>query len=255
MGNLEKIIYAPLMEEESDDVTGWDKDTVRYAEKNRSKIERQIRAAARGLRKTGLQAWDVEDIYGEVILYLHKCHDYDISRAIDRSSTGNIVSLEGYVNSCIRFVVLRYCSQMASHEKETVSDTVYDGEDKELSIFNTIPDPNSEIDIDNMACDFPTLCKSCEPLRYRFGPDIYLILYVRLLCHSDITGDIYKNTLNVLGISKKDLSHIDRSSEDAVIVSMVKAINSISQEEAVSTIEKYVYSANLIKQAVFAQMM
>ena len=66
MGNLEKILYSPLAEEEVENVTGWCKETVDYVLAHRSKIERQIRGIARGYRKTALQQLDVEDIYDEV---------------------------------------------------------------------------------------------------------------------------------------------------------------------------------------------
>lgn len=254
MGNLEKIIYSPLAEEAIDNVTGWCKETVDYVLAHRNKVERQIRGIARGYRKHALQQLDVEDIYGEVLLYLYNCHDYDLNRAIDRSSSGAMVSLEGYLNVCIKYCVIRYCTQLTAHERETVSDTIQDDNDKELSIFNTIPDPNAEINLDHMVYDVGSLCKSCEPLRYRFGPDIYLILYVRLLTASDISGNTYRNVLDILGISKKDLSRIDRNSDDSVMNAFAKAISITPTEEAISIIEKYVYCAQMIKNAVSLQM-
>lgn len=254
MASLEKIIYSPLMEEDVNDVTGWSKETVNYVIAHRSKIEKQIRGIARGYRKIGLQTADVEDIYDEVLVYLYHCDDYDISKALERSSTGTMVSLEGYLNVCIKYCVIRYCTQLNNREHDVISDTIQDGEDRELSIFNTIPDPNAEIGVDHLDYDFESLCKSCEPLRYRYGTDIYLILYVRLLTSGVNMEETYKNMLTILGISKKDLSRIDRTSEDSVMLAFAKAISMTPVDEAISELEKYVYSAKLVKKTVLSNI-
>jgi hypothetical protein len=168
MEKLEEILYSPLMEEESENNEGWSKETVSYVVKHKNKVERQIRSMARGIRKQGLQSIEVDDIYSELLFYLYKAGDYDISKAISRASSSSIVSLEGYLNVCIKYCVIRYCSNLNAHEKETVSETVKSEDDKELSIFNTIADERSEITLDNVIYDLNTICKSCEPLRYSY---------------------------------------------------------------------------------------
>lgn len=250
METLEKLIAGPLFEESSEDVKGWQKETVNYVASNRSKILRQIRAIAKTKRKQSLQTADVEDIYSEILLYLYNCDDYNINKAIDRSSTGNIVSLEGYLNVCIKFCVIRHCNQMKNVETDTMSDTIISGEDKELSIFDTIPDKSSDITLDHLVYDFRTLCESCTPVRYRYGTDIYLVLYIRLLTSFDVTGETYKTILSILGITKKDLSKIEKGSEDEIMFGFAKAISLSDASEAISILEEYVYSSNLIKDMV-----
>lgn len=254
MGNLEEIIYNPLMEEQVEDVTGWCKETVDYVTSHRSRVTRQIRSVARGMRKTGLQATDVDDIMSELMLHLYKADDYNIDKAINRSSTGSIVSIEGYVNNCVKNCVLRYCSQSHARDKELVSETVRGEDDKELSIFDSIADVSADITLDNLVYDLPVLLKSCEPVRYRFGPDIYLVWYVRLLTVNDKKGDTFRSILEVLGISRKDLSRLNKSCEENVMFELAKAICLSSTEKAVKLLEEYVYSAELVRQAVINQM-
>lgn len=255
MDSLEQIIFTPLKDEESNIVTGWLKETVNYAINNRSKVEKQIRSVARGLRKYNLQNSDMEDIYSDILLYLYNCDDYNINKAIQWSSTGAIVTLEGYLNVCIRFCVMRYCSQLNNYDREVVSESVCNDDDKEISLFDSVPDDKSEIALDYLMYDLETLCKSCEPVRYRFGPDtdIYLILYVRLLTSSEKHEDVYRTVLGILNISKKDISQIERYSEDSVMVAFAKAISITPIEKAISIIEKYVYSAVLVKKTVMSQ--
>lgn len=109
---LEMLVYCPPMEEGVDDVTGWNKETIDYVTKHRTKVCNQIRGIAKNIRKHNLQPSDVEDIYEEVMLYLYKCDDYNIGKAIERSSTNNIVTLEGYLNVCIKYCVVRHCTNM-----------------------------------------------------------------------------------------------------------------------------------------------
>lgn len=250
MGNLEKHLYVPLMEETDNDVSGWQKDTVEFVTKNPRRVESLIRRTASGFKKTRLQQADVDDIYQDILLYLHSSSDYDINKAIYRSSTGTIVSLEGYLNVCIKYCVMRSLNLLAEHDNETVSESILDGDDKELSIFNTIPDENANIDYDYLSYDLQSICKCCEPLRYRLGIDIYLVFYVRLLINEYGAKSNYKDILNILDITRADLKRFDNLSDDSLVTVMAKMVSITPIEEALETLEGYVYSASLIKQAI-----
>lgn len=256
MDTLESLLAGPLFEETSEDVTGWEKETVHYVLDNKEKIMRQISGIAKSKRKQPLQVYDVEDLYATILEYLYKSDDYNLNKAVDRSSTGALVSLEGYVNVCIKFCVIRYCNEMRipGDGKELVSDVIISGEDKELSIFDTMPDHTSDITLDHLMFDLRTLCDCCTPVRYKYGPDIFLILYVRLLTSFDTTGHAFKNALSVLGITKKDLSNIEKNSGDEVVCGLTKAITLIEYKEAIEILEDYVYSSCLIKNMINSYM-
>lgn len=247
---LEEIIFSSLKEEDVADVKGWQKETVTYVMEHPGKVVRQIRTVARGLRKNNLQKADIDDIYNEILLYLYGCSDYDLNKAMERSSSGTLVSIEGYLSVCIKYCVMRYCKEMSDYEKEVVSETVLDGDDKELSIFNTIADTRSDIDLDYLSYDLSTLCRSCESLRYRYGADLYLIMYVRLLTIEYGIVSKYREILNALDITKQDLARFDSESEDSVVVIMAKAISMSNSKDAIETLEPYVYSRDIIKKAI-----
>lgn len=249
--SIELLVYSPLMEEGNEDVTGWDKATIEYVKNHKTKVYAQIRGIAKSLRKHNLQVADVEDIYEEVVMYLYGCDDYNLSKAIERSSTNTIVSLEGYLNTCIRCCVIRHCTSMYKEEKEHIRDTYTDDDGKELSIFDSIADTKSTDNIDVIMYDLETLCKSYEVLRYRYGPDIYLIWYIRLLTLAKRHPKLYKDILGVLGISKRELSNIERAAaEDEFMTTIAKAVELTGIEKAISIIRPYIFSVNTIDKAI-----
>lgn len=248
--NLQPLVYSPLKEEEQS-VSGWSKETVDYINNNRSRVIKVIKGIAKGKSRKQLQASDVDDIYSEILMYMYKSDDYNIAKAVERSSNGTMVSLEGYVNSCIRFCVIRYITTKYKLEKDTVREfTEQDG--KELSIFDTLSD-GGEQSYEDLMYDIDEQCKVSEYLRYKFGPDIYMLWYVRILTMLHGKGNMYKDILTVLGVSKKDLENIEKNAyQDDTMRSFARCVSNCGLEKSIDIIENYVYSANNIKNLVIA---
>lgn len=246
--NLNVLVVDTFREAENQ-TDGWSKSTIDYINTNRAKVTRAIRSVARGLCKQNLQLADVDDIYSEILLYLYRSDDWNVEKAIG-SNSDTIVTLEGYINSCVKYCVMRYLTTQYNKDKTLIRDTV-DDEGKELSIFDTISDDKATAGYDQVIYDFEQLCKANECMRYKYGPDIYLILYVRLLTIENKKDDTYRDILSVLGVSKKDLYSIERkSSEDDMLLSLTKAVVNSGVEKAVQVLEKYVYSADKIKEVI-----
>lgn len=242
-------MYCPFMEE-AQSVSGWSKSTIDYISNNKSKVVKIIRGIAKGRSRKILQTADIEDIYSEILMYLYKCDDYNISKAIERSNNGTVVSFEGYINSCIKFCVIRYLTNSYNISKEHVKGYVNE-DGKELSIFNIVSDDRSMSEFDSILYDLRQQCKLCEHIRYRYGPDMYLMWYIRLLTLVNGKNEIYKDVLNILGISKKELTKIEkRSKEDEVMINLARAINKAGIAESINILEEYVHSAPKIKEVV-----
>lgn len=250
--SLEMLVYTPLREDCTPDLTGWLKDTIEYITRNKSKVYNSIRGIAKGLNKNMLQVADVEDIYSEVLMYCYKYDDYNINKAIDRSSTGQIVSLEGYVHNCIKFCVMRYLTKEYEIEKETVKNKIISNEGKELSIFDTIEDCKSTEILEDVFYDIDTLCSYCESIRYKYGADIYLVWYIRLLTIVEDKGiKAFGNILEILGISKRDILYINECTlEDELMFNFAKSISIAGIDEAIEVLEKYIFSHKKIRDAV-----
>lgn len=247
--SLSKLVYYPLKEEDKQ-LAGWSKTTIDYVLANKTKVLTSIRGIAKSFNKI-LQKADVEDVYMEILDYLYSCDDYNISKAYERSSNvGVIVSLEGYVHSCVKFCVIRYVTNQFNAEKPIVREFIKDDEGKELSLFDTIPD-SSETNYLDFCYSLESICKAYESQRYQYGPDLFQIWFIRLQTIINNKNDRYKDILAILGISKKDISIIEKETDmDGAMISIAKAVTLIGVEEASDVIRKYTYSADKIQKVI-----
>lgn len=242
-----ELAYSPLVEAPND--VGWDKQTVTYVTEHRSKVCKIIRGMIKN--NTMVSSADVDDIYMELLLYLYKCADYDIDIACERSgSSDSIISLEGYVHSCIKYCTIRYTTKVYKESSHIVRDTIKSDDDGERSIFDIIPDTRSEIQIENTMYNLYSTCKAYEYQRYKLGVDVYMIWFIRLkttLCNKD-----YEQIIRALGITKRDLSSIEKdASTDGIMLNIAKAITvTESTEKAIEIIREFVYAADKIEQAI-----
>jgi len=248
--SLMSLVYNPLKEDE-ENLTGWSKMTIDYVLHNTTKVQTSIRGIAKSLNKI-LQKTDVEDIYMEILDYLYKCDDYNVSKAYERSSNvGVIVSLEGYVHSCIKYCVIRYVTNQFGLEKKTVREVTKDDDGKDISLFDTLPDSNGGIAYNDMCYELDEICKAYEYQRYYFGPDIFQIWFVRLQTMIHNKQDSFKDILISLGITKKEVAQIEKmNNNDGAMMSIAKAVSIIGVEEAVKILRKYTYSADRIEKVV-----
>lgn len=246
--NLSCLIYSPLMEE-SQPVTGWSKATIEFVTNNKTKILNSIRGIGKSLNKQFLQKADIDDIYMEILQYLYTCDDYNVEKAFERSNNaGVVVSLEGYVHSCVKYCVLRYLTDKYKKEKPLISDYVKGRE--ELSIFDTIPDKNKP-DI-NSQTDLREICENIKSKRYAYGVDVYQIWFIRLKTMSINKNDKYQEILDVLNISTKDVSFVEKSDTEGIMMSIAKAVTLIGVDMSLDIIRKYVYSAKNIEKVIEA---
>lgn len=244
--NLSGLIYSPLIEE-SQPVTGWSKATIEFVTKNKNKIVNSIRGIGKSLNNKFLQKADIDDIYMEILQYLYTCDDYNVTKAYERSNNvGVVVSLEGYVHSCVKYCVIRYLTEKYKKEKPFVSDYVKGRED--LSIFDTIPD-KSKNDIESHT-DLKEICKSIRSKRYIYGVDVYQIWFVRLKTMSLNKNDRYQDILDVLNVSTKDVSFIEKSDTEGIMMSIAKAVTVIGVDASLDIFRKYVYSAKNIEKVI-----
>lgn len=246
METLSDLVYSPLKEEENL-TEGWSKDTIDYAVNNKRKIYKAIRGVAKSKGKI-LPNADVEDIYQTVLDYLYRCDDYKIEKAYTDKA---FVSLEGYVHTCTKYCVIRYVTDMYTDEKNKISENTYDDEGKELSIFDTIADKKADINCDDMGMTLRKVCKQFESYRYGFGPDIFMLWFIRLetiLYHKE---DRYKDILTILGVTKKELSDIERRTcTDGAMLSIAKAVSVIGVKESINVLKDFTYSYKNIEAVV-----
>lgn len=250
---LTTLAYAPIMEQEEEiPELNWDKSTIKYVLKNKSRIMSSIRSSVKNVYKSALGTMDIEDIYTEVIEYLYKCDDYNKEKAIGISEKNNsqtIISLEGYVGTCIKNCVKRYISTMYDREKEIVREN-RDDEGKEIKVLDTVADKKSEDSYEEICYDVESSLKVLESKRYRYGADIFLVLFIRLITLGKQHIN-YRQILGILDISKKELTELEKKIQyDEDVLNLLKAISMRETEIAIEQIRPYIYSYNLIDKAV-----
>ena len=249
--SIEMLIYCPPMEEGVENVTGWDKETINFVMGNESRVKSQIRGIAKVLRRKMLQSADVDDIYTDLLMYLYKCDDYNLTKAIERSSSDRIVSIEGYLNTFIKCCVQRKCTEMYNREKGIIYDTQQDPDDDRPGIMESIPDGGSDDHFNSVVFDLRGLCKSCESIRYKNGPDIYQIWFIRLLTLHEHKDSLFNTLLSIVDVSRKELSLVEKlSAEDDLMTAFAKAIEITGVEEAIEIIRPYVYSSSKLEETI-----
>lgn len=246
---LSELVYEPLKEEDKK-LTGWSKSTINYATENRTTVCNYIRGIAKSHGKL-LQRSDIEDIYMILLQYMHSCDDYNICKAYERSSNSTVVSLEGYVYSCIKYCTLRYLKDVYKREAITVRDIISDEDGKESSLFDTVADTKSQNSFSDFMYQLDTICKSFEHQRYSFGPDIFQIWFVRLQTIQQRKQDKYTDILTILGITKKELAQVEKEAlNDGAMFSIAKAVTLVSVEEAIAVLRNYTYSADKLERVI-----
>lgn len=251
MGNAAtaEVMCHYLMLEEEDKVPGldWSKQTVQYAIKSKDKVVRSLKTSIRQVYKSSLQETDVEDIYSELIEYLSKTRDYDIEIAAACSRGGgksSIIPLEAYVNKCGQYVVKRYISTAYARTKDIVKEPTVDSEGKEVRVLDIVPDPSTDVQYDNVCYDMATAMKILEHKRYRFGSDIYLIMFIQLLAVKFKKSEKIKQVLSILGISKKDLMEAEKlANRDEDFGYAINAMKRLELDNVIEEMGHYVYGA------------
>lgn len=252
--SLAGVIYSPL-KEDTEQLVGWDKQTIDYITKNKSSIYNTIRAFGKGNNKL-LQRTDIDDIYMEVLEYAYKNDDYNITKAVELSNSDNVVSLTGYIHSFIKYIVIKYISDKYEEESKIIDNEIKDSDNDAVDIFDIIPDKkanaNSEEYVIDKLNELDSICSSYESQRYEYGIDIFQIWFIRLTTMHYNKQEHYEDIIESLGINKSDIGNFHRRTNvDDVMLSIAKAITIIGIEEAISVLRKYTYGANKIEKVIY----
>lgn len=256
MGNISEAYNDYSLVEEQPTVKGWDKSTVSFLLNHRNSINELIRKTAASRFGRELSEADVDDIFSESLLYFYSCDDYNICKAIDRSSTDNIVSLDGYIHSCVRYCVLRYLTNMWKDEKECISEEVLNENEDSVSLYDKAPSINRENSLDNVGIDLEQICKQYEGMRYYYGADLYLVWYIKLLTMKNNIPEKYGEIImQNAGISKHNAEVINSNNEESnPMIDIAKAVTIQGIEESIDVLQKYVYGSCKIKEVILSYL-
>lgn len=253
-----EFVFQPLKADEEQQKCGWDKQTIRYYYTHAQKIKKMIFNSAKMFNRPQLQKEDVEDAYQELGKLLYKSEDYSLDKACSLSETGEIIPIEVYISQCVKTCVSKFCQQKSGIDKREKQAKVFEDQDgKQSSQFDFVEDTSAAHEFLRLDYDLRKLCESYECYRYKFGCDMFQLIYVRLLLIADgryQDEKLYDSIMTVLGVSKKQLQSVERRQyQNDVFIQILKAANEIGFKSAVEILEDFVYGARDIKQAVMWQ--
>ena len=252
---LGEIMFQPLKSDEEQQKYGWDKQTIKYYYLNEIKIKKMIFNNAKMFNRPQISKQDVEDIYQELGRLLYTSEDYSLERAYNFDNSGTIIPIDAYINQCIKTCVSKFCQRKQTLDKREQPVKVFEDDDgRQSSQFDFIEDTNVQQDFDRIDYDLRKLCEQYECYRYKFGCDMFQLIYVRLLLIQDgryQDEKTYDSIMTVLGVNKRQLATVERrQSQNDVFIQILKAANEIGFKNAVDILEEFVYGAKDIKQAV-----
>lgn len=223
------------------------KTTVQFIANNYDKLLRYVMKAER------LHQDEAEIILSNLYFEMEqKTEDYQIY--VDEE-TGRTIPLEAYIKKMLSIHAKRYFSNRKKKIDNEFSCNVLvntkDSDGSSESLFDFMVDDKYVDPMGEVEYDLETAINNIRHLRYALGYDIFSVLYGRLVSTSNITWNEY---LESLEISKEDLCNFEYKcvhNEDFIylITAMAYKIEE-NREEGIRKLEKYVYCAKTIKNAL-----
>lgn len=230
MNEVSRILYSPPIEEESTSHS-WDKMTINFALESRAKLMAVIN---KKIKEYGLLGRvDPAEVYQEFLIYLLGAEDYDFSKS--RGTIGD------YVIFCLKSIIKRFVSNFYKYDSMLVYNTIY--EDDELSVLDLVPDCREMPECISVS----DALKYGECLRYKYGIDIPLLVFLRFICDNDEKYRQYVELL--LGI--KDLAQLERKlRHDEHFIVFINILSNANKAEAIAALKRIVYGAESIERAL-----
>lgn len=248
---LPQYSYTTMLDEEEVGVDfGWNKDTVRFVIDNADKIKATVRRELKQKFKY-INDMEVEEVYDKIIEYVYKYDDYDIDKARRDSLLTNsttIRPIEAYVfGSAVKNCIKRFIKDYGKERCNRASNYVTI-KDKEVSVIDRVADSTSEKEYEQVEDSLEAALKIMECKRYRYGSDIFLIMYLRLRAENE---ESFARLINIIGITTKILNIAERKARlDGDFMYLMKMMIDYNKEKMASVIRNYVYSASLLDSAI-----
>lgn len=251
LNSLPQYDYTSMVDEEEQGIDfGWNKNTVRYVIDNCAKIKATIRRDLKEKFRRKFTEMDVEDIYIDILNYTFKYDDYDLEKAKKFNEDGSftVISLEGYVfGSAVKNSLRRYIKDTAPDVIGRI-DSIIKRDEKEVCILDKIADTTSTVTFEDIENDIYSALKVMECKRYKYGTDIYLIMYIKF---RTINEDSFKRFLSVLGINNKIFNTVEKyARNDEDFVHLMQVFTTCKKKEILNTLRNYIYSIDLLDEAI-----
>lgn len=245
--NSYSILNYTEFREEDEEIDIWSKSTLKFVTENYEQVKRMVKLQCKGMNEH-----ERNDIISNVVDYFIDSPDYNIERAYNEE-TDTYITLESYISISIKHVIKRYKSEEYKRDSGVIKS--FKSEDgTEKSAIDFLPDAKANKDYNSVECSVTDALDSVQNLRYYFGMDLYLLIYLELATWKEKSKDCegtYTLILNSLGISKKHMSYIkNKVRKNEEVGSLMSALCEVGREEAIKYLENYVYGIRHIKRVL-----
>ena len=207
------------------DYTNFSGELIRLALANEVAIKRFI------LHKIKCET-SVDDIFQEAIMMLSTRREEDLES----------VSLR-YVYGCVHIIIKRYRSEK---KEDNILYYISNEEslyDQNLDLYNSKEEDGAE---EYTVDELNEVLRVLEPSRYKYGYDIFQLLYIKLLIQDNET---FHRVLKVVGAGKKDLNKVyNNIITSKEVMAMLEVLSNCIN--ALEVLEKYVYCSDDIKRLI-----
>ncbi len=235
--NLE---YSPLIEDSNR--FSYRKKTVLWAIANESKVRYVIKSTGKGK----LSTYDVDDVYQDTINYLASAEDYDINKAIERRKSEHIATLQE-----LTLHLAKNCTQrfIANQQKEYSNRVIDNNKDEYNPADISLLPARERTDTANALIS--DVCMDNTEKRYIYGTDLYLYLYIRVICYiHNIEASRLRVLTDELGIDSDKIEALQGSRARDTLNEFARAIDISGYTESAKELRKYIYSSDKIDKAI-----
>lgn len=213
---------------------GWGKLTIHLALEKKARL---LGVINKELVKYGLAGRiEASEVYQELLLYLAVTKDFDMNKGDN---------LEAYVVTCLKLIIKRAVSAYYKHVNQLVYDTVRD-DGEVVSVIDLVPDAGTMPDCVNLEDEV----KGAEHLRYKYGLDIPLLVYLRLLLDDN---EIYRAMVELL-LGVKYITELrglkKKLEQDRAFIAFISALSRVDKKEALKALKGVVHGAESIERAL-----
>lgn len=201
---------------------GWNKSSVDYAISHKGEIERYLK------RFRHIDRYDIDDIYMDLLEYLHRTEDYSLLGDIQT------LTLDSFVKACASHCAKRYISKKYTEASKVVS--LSSKVEDNSSIIDRVADKTAEVCYELIGVDIDTALKALEYKRYQYGYDLYLLIYLRYLTLGK--DSLYAMVCNIL---LGDINNLGDFRCDPDILTAIKLLSEMETEEVLEHLSNFIY--------------
>lgn len=232
---------------ESTSTEGWDKLTVQYATSHRSTLVRIVKKMFAKAPRT-VSSDSVDEVIQQSLQKMYLRADYSEKVAREKADPGKPpISLENYVGSIVKHTAQSYLASAFEEQGQKICTEVETPDGDIVSVMDILPDKAAEEAYSIRINTLKEQLKLLEPHRYRYGLDLYLLLYIASYGLTGTQNEELYRLLNLPSIKRTKLKEAVRNNDRFKMV-----VSEVAHSEGVAPklIGKYIHARDSVDRLI-----